>query len=203
MDYDTYSHRHGKIILEEPEFKALWKELKSILDNITDEDIIRRFPNSTNKMSISSAINNIISERMTEKGWLAEAPIFQEEEDTENTKRWRLDFAKDSISVEVAFNHGEAISWNLLKPVMASELNHVKKAIQTKVGIVILATELMKKAGAFDSSVGSYEKVIRYLKPMNNFLTVPMILIGLRPPETFKVEKKKIGEKNIGIIKRI
>ena len=30
-------------------------------------------------------------------------------------RRWRLDFAKESISLEVAFNHGEAIAWNLLK----------------------------------------------------------------------------------------
>ena len=38
----------------------------------------------------------------------------------------------------------------------------VKKAIQTQIGITILATEKMKTAGAFDNTVGSYEKALRY-----------------------------------------
>ena len=28
---------------------------------------------------------------------------------------WRLDFTKGKFSVEVAFNHGEATAWNLMK----------------------------------------------------------------------------------------
>jgi len=115
-----------------------------------------------------------------------------------------LDFAKDNaISIEVAFNHGEAIAWNLLKPVLASELNHVKKALQTKVGVIIVATDDMKEAGGFDSAVGSYEKVIRYLKPFNNFLTVPMVIIGLKKPKTFKIIQFKKDNKKIGRIERI
>ena len=42
-------------------------------------------------------------------------------------KAWRLDFAKGTISVEVAFNHGEATAWNFMKPTLASEVNHVEK----------------------------------------------------------------------------
>jgi hypothetical protein len=37
-----------------------------------------------------------------------------------DTRVWRLDFARESMSVEVSFNHGEALAWNLLKPVLAS-----------------------------------------------------------------------------------
>ncbi len=71
-----------------------------------------------------------------------------------------MDFAKEDISIEVAFKHSEAIAWNLIKPVLASELNHVPKAIQTKVGVIISATKTMKKAGGFDSAVGNYEKFL-------------------------------------------
>ena len=62
------------------------------------------------------------------------------------------------ISIEVAFNHSTVIAWNLIKPALASELNHVQKAIQTKIGVIITATNDMKVAGGFDSAIGTYEK---------------------------------------------
>jgi hypothetical protein len=111
--------------------------------------------------------------------------------------RWRLDFAKENISIEVAFNHGEAIAWNLMKPVLSSELNHVEKESQTRIGVVIMATEAMKKAGGFDSAVGTYEKAIRYLKPLQNQLSCPMVLIGLEAPKSFRINhvgKPKIAK---------
>ena len=47
--------------------------------------------------------------------------------------RWYLDFAKEPISIEVAFNSQmrEATAHNLIKPLLASQLNHVEKDIQT------------------------------------------------------------------------
>ena len=113
---------------------------------------------------------------------------------------WRLDFSKDNIAIEVAFNHGGNVSWNLLKPVLSSELNHVEKAIQTKAGILITATDAMKKAGGFDGAVGSYEKYIEYLKPLNNILTTPLVIIGLEPPESFIVKHYKVEKQTIGRI---
>lgn len=89
----------------------------------------------------------------------------------------------------MAFNHGEAIAWNLIKPVLASELNHVQKAFQTRLGIYVCATEAMKRAGNIDSASGSFEKVQRYLMPMMNQLTVPMMLIGIDAPQTFYIDK--------------
>ena len=108
---------------------------------------------------------------------------------------WRLDFAcEEGFAVEVAFNHGEAIAWNLLKPVLACELNHVEKAIQGQIGIYVCATKKLKKIGNFDNSVGTYEKVKGYLKPLMNQLTIPIMIIGLESNETFKInsETKKV-----------
>lgn len=150
-------------------------------------------------MSLSYAINSLIHERLTALGWLAEAPIFQDNQ--YQGDRWRLDFAKGVFSVEIAFNHGEAAAWNLLKPVLASELNHVQKAIQTKVGIVVTATDAMKEAGAFDSAVGSFEKYLTYLKPLQGVLSAPILLVGLLPPTSFRVQKVKGDDrKNRGMI---
>ncbi len=201
MKYVIKPHRQGDIILKEETYSALYQEVLDAISSITDMDMIRKQTEKySNKMSLSYAINDLLRERLEEKGWQKESPIFQQEGYTGN--KWRLDFAKDSISIEVGFNHGEAIAWNLLKPVLASEMNHVKKAIETKVGIVICATASLKKAGAFDSAVGEYEKICRYLAPLSNILSVPMVVIGLEAPETFKVQKKKVNGRNLGEIIR-
>ncbi len=156
--------------------------------------------------SISIAVNTLLKQKLIASGWLAESAIFQDPYYQEGT-RWRLDFSKQisrnteikasgttapitGIAVEVAFNHGEAIAWNLLKPVLASELNHLEKEtnIGTGIGVVICATEALKNAGGFDGAVGSYEKMLRYLAPMQNQLSTPLLIVGLEAPETFKIE---------------
>lgn len=188
MRFITHSYRHGEAILREPEFLPIYEEIKAAIMGVTDTDLrTRHLSYGGRQMSLSRAINDLLKERLMAAGWREESPIFQ---DTEyQGERWRLDFAKAPISVEVAFNHGEAIAWNLLKPVLASELNHVEKAVQTEVGVVITATESLKRAGAFDSAVGEYEKFQRYLAPLSSVLTVPMLLIGLEAPDTFMLEK--------------
>jgi len=210
MKYKFYSYRYGLEILQsEDEFKKEWEDLIDILNNISEQDIILHFQKyGKNNMSISTTLNKILKIRFKDKEWKPESAIFSEKERKKekeyNDKRWRLDFAKENVSVEVAFNHGEAVAWNLTKPLLASELNHVEKEIQTKIGIVITATDEMKKAGGFDNSIGSYEKYIRYLKPMSNILTVPMLIIGLDKPDTFRIDvRKNKDNKNRGHIVKI
>jgi hypothetical protein len=187
MEYELGSHRFGVAIAAEKEYASEWNEILQSLQSISDEEIKEKHTNKcSQRKSISKAINLLIHERLESLGWKPESSIFNDPNYTQ--ARWRLDFAKKNISLEVAFNHGEAIAWNLLKPVLASELNHVQKEAQTSLGVVIMATEEMKSAGGFDSAVGTYEKAIRYLKPLQNQLSCPMILIGLKAPRTFRVE---------------
>ena len=56
-------------------------------------------------------------------------------------------------------------------------------------GVYVCATDELKKAGNIDSASGSFEKVLRYLPPLMNQLTIPMMIIGLCSFETFKVNK--------------
>ena len=215
MRYQIHQHRFGlDIINSDPKLSALWADIVRTLSGITDERIIEEYNLSSNAMSISAAINNLIDQDLQSLGWTPQSAIFQGSEYA--GKSWRLDFAKTAntessgksgIAVEVAFNHGEAIAWNLLKPVLAAEINHVdtETDIGVGVGVYICATEELKEAGAFDSAVGEYEKVLRYLNPLFSKLTVPMIIVGLEAPETFKVEKTKntITGKNKGTIIKI
>ncbi|MBE6900322.1 MAG: hypothetical protein E7479_06640 [Ruminococcaceae bacterium] len=189
MEITTFSHRNAEVLFNYDEkYIELFNEVAEALSSITDEEIIEEYNGIQrgSKKSLSQPINRIIKRKLVAKGWNAESPIFNDPDYTDT--KWRLDFAKDEIAIEVAFNHGEAISWNLLKPVMSSELNHIEKAIQTSAGIVICATEEMKTAGNFDSAVGTYEKFLRYLTPMYNILPSPILLIGLKAPRTFHID---------------
>lgn len=93
---------------------------------------------------------------------------------------WCLDFAKGYISIEVAFNHSGTPAWNLLKPVLASELNHVEKAIQTRIDVIICATKAMKSAGNFDGAIGTYAKYVTHLRPLMKQLSVRCSSSGWR-----------------------
>ena len=203
MEFKAHSFRHAGVILEQFDFANQFHELIGIIKDISDEDIISQHQSygvdnlEKTPKSLSKAINDLLKQRFTEKGWIAESPIFQ---DTYyKGDNWRLDFAKKDISLEVAFNHASVIAWNLTKPVLASELNHVQKAIQTKIGVLITATNDMKSKGGFDSAIGTYEKFLDYLPPLRNFLTTPLLIIGLEAPQTFYIEehqykpRKRIG----------
>jgi len=203
MNFKTYSFRHAAVILNEPEFKNQYQELIEVIQNITDDDIITKHEGygaidvTNTPKSISRAINDLLKERYLAHNWSLESGIFQDNQYQGDT--WRLDFAKKDISIEVAFNHSTVIAWNLIKPVLASELNHVQKAIQTKIGVIITATNELKQEGGFDGAIGTYEKFLNYLPPLQNILTVPLLIIGLEKPQTFKINhsqhapRKKIG----------
>lgn len=202
MNYKLHSFRHGEIILNnEPVYKIVWNELLKAIENITDNEIIEHHENNPRKAkSISESINNILRSKLVALDWNEESYIFQDDEYSGN--RWRLDFAKDSISVEVAFNHGEAIAWNLIKPVLAGELNHVQKEINTEIGVIICATKELKDKGGFDGAVGEYEKFLTYLNPLRDVLSVPIVIIGLEAPTTFEIKVEKIDGKKQGIVER-
>lgn len=205
MDYRVHGFRHGDYLAhKEREYLPYWAEVESVLLNISEDDIVDHFKaNGEGKWkSISPTLNALIKERFTSLGWKAESEIFSEPKYTEG-RIFRLDFAKGPMSVEVAFNHGNDAPWNLLKPTLASELNHVAKAIQTDMGIIITATDDMKSAGGFDNAVGSYEKYIDFLRPMGMLLTAPLVIVGLEPPKTFVIRHRKSGRRNLGYVHAI
>ena len=197
MRHKIHFHRFANLVVQTESFKDDFDDLINTISDISDDDLIDYFARDKalrpSTKSLSKSINNLLKDKLESLNWISESPIFKEEEYTINNKSyWRLDFAKNKISVEVAFNHQEAVAHNLIKPVLASELNHVEKAIQTNLGVIITATDALKKSGNFDTAIGTFEKFVSFLRPYNNFITVPLIIIGLEPPESFKIENKEI-----------
>lgn len=195
MEYRLHPHKHANAVFNDPRIKPLFDEVLEAIESISDDNLrathVAR-KNSGIKSSLAPTINQLLKTKLKSMGWRAESSIFQGPEygGEQADKVWRLDFAKDTISIEVGFNHGEAIAWNLLKPVLASEVNHVQKAINTEAGIFITTTKALKTAGAFDNAVGEFEKVLRYLIPLDRMLSVPVMIIGLEPPRSFRLKSK-------------
>ncbi|SCX13491.1 hypothetical protein [Candidatus Aquiluna sp. UB-MaderosW2red] len=223
MKFRTFSHRHALQILENTkEYSELLREIFESLENVTEERLIEHFQYNYEvpgkaKKSISESINKLLKSELVIAGWRVEAPIFRDADFGEG--KWRLDFAKScklpasdsrpygdadqtGISMEVAFNHSGSIAWNLLKPVLASELNHVEKAIQTSVGVVVTATRALQEAGGFDGAIGVYEDYVSHLIPLRDVLTVPILIIGLEAPETFVMRHEKRGTTTYGLISK-
>ena len=219
MDFKVHSHRHALEILEGvEEYEQLWTEIKDALAAVSDDKIATHFRENYEGQptkSLSRSINALLKQEFVSRGWMAESFIFGESAYGDHT--WRLDFAKQveltdldinndskkvdsGISIEVAFNHGGSIAWNLLKPVIASEINHVPKNIQTGVGLVICATESLKRAGGFDSAIGTYDQFISNLLPLRNILTVPVLIVGLEAPKSFRMLVEKRGNQNFGTV---
>lgn len=205
MEFTTFSFRNAEIVFKQPHLVSQYEEIISVVQGISDNELIEKhnslidIQNQKGPKSLSQAINILLKKRFVELGWSAESYIFKDSAFRLNDT-WRLDFAKEEVSIEVAFNHSTGTAWNLLKPVIASELNHVEKAIQTSIGVIISETREMKIAGGFDNAVGTHELFIEYLAPLRNFLTVPILFIGLKAPRTFRIRqtqvarRKKIGE---------
>lgn len=155
--------------------------------------------------SIAKTINRLIRDGFNAIGdWNPESDIFQDTAEWESDNSWRLDFSKiapaseldlasgkqrSGMAVEVSFNHGEALAWNMLKPVLASEINHLDKKtnIGEGIGIVICATQNLKLAGGFDGVTGHFEKLVGYISPLRNILTIPTLILGLDEMETFHI----------------
>jgi hypothetical protein len=204
---DKYSFRFAEEILEHVgPLNILWKEVLDAISSISDEDIKRKhleIQEKENTKSLSKAINQLLDEKLKAKKWKDQSGIFaipEYQDGKEST--WTLDFSKatklengnaSGVAVEVAFNHAEAAAWNLAKPALAAEINdmRVQTHIGEGVGIVIVASSNLKKFGAFDGAIGDFQRYIKTLKAMRSQITVPIMLIGLAAPQTFRVQAKE------------
>ncbi len=191
VEYNVYSHRFGRELFQASvERQALWSEIDRAVTSISDTNIVEAFEKQqahrkVKGKSISKAINDLLKTRFSELGWKSESRLFQGEE---FGSAWALDFTKTHVSVEVGFNHGSDAAWNVLKPTLASQLNHIEKEVQTDLGVIIAATPEMKEAGGFDGAIGTTETYKKILIAMQQLVTVPIVIIGLLPPRTFRIE---------------
>jgi len=92
---------------------------------------------------------------------------------------WTMDFKKGNIGVEVSFNNAGVLAQNLLRLSVMSESHLKPKSEKIRLGVLITATESLKKWSNMDDTVLTYETVRRVFPLINFNIPTPIVLVGL------------------------
>lgn len=178
-------------------------EVFSILDSITEDEIMEVHEGFLGRTkSISKALSTLIDEKFIYSKWGKSMLIFNDINQEYRTERWTLDYYKNRVSIEVAFNHEEGTSWNIIKGVLANKPNNISKNINVDCSIIITATNDLMRTGGFDTAIGTYEKYIKYFLAFDEIIKYPIILIGLNGLEQFYIKHNNLVNKKIGTINK-
>ena len=90
----------------------------------------------------------------------------------EGLRKWKMDFIKDRIGVEVSFNHAEAIPWTFTRLNIAGESREVEPSHRIDVGVAFFATTSLKSWGRMDSAVGTYDIACAWLEKMRPIMPI-------------------------------
>jgi hypothetical protein len=90
-----------------------------------------------------------------------------------------MDFYKESVGIEVSFNHAEAIPWTFTRLNIAGESADVVKEHRVEVGIAIYATDRLKRWARMDGAVGTFETATSWLEIMKPIMPIPILVVGL------------------------
>ncbi|MFM8440057.1 MAG: BglII/BstYI family type II restriction endonuclease [Acidobacteriota bacterium] len=209
MDFFTDSFRWGLEHLSEEdevwlELKALIDSITR--DEIVElkRDSFKRWREGKRKSPIvggQAILNEVIERKFKSLGW--ESQIFvldiakeeissltgkvsksegAEEEESEGSEKityWTMDFKKGNIGVEVSFNNAGVLAQNLLRLSVMSESYLKPKEKKIRLGILITATESLKRWSNMDSTVLTFETVKRVFPLINFNIPTPIVLIGL------------------------
>ena len=171
--------RHGREILER---RPAWMELYDVISGIERDDILaahssfsgegRRVPAGG-----QSALNKVFRDRLIPFGWRPEPRLFPFDE--RGLRKWKMDFIKADIGVEVSFNHAEAIPWTFTRLNIAGESDRVLEESRIDVGVAIFATDSLKVWSKMDSAVGTFEVAEAWLSMMKPIMPIPILILGL------------------------
>lgn len=205
MRFEEYSHLNGlEIIRNIPDAYEKYKGVTGILESITDDEIIAKYYELNSGKSLSTTLRQIIEEKILNLKWKKNLSIFDDKEVNKGGSRWKADYVlPPDFSMVISFDHYSMMTNNLMKIALASEESYMNKNVQTKFGILISATYDLKQNGGFDSVIGEFEKYKVQCRVLQNHLKVPIIIIGLKAPESFKITHEKVAGRNRGDIKFI
>jgi hypothetical protein len=184
MDFYTESFRHGLRHIGDE--NTVWEEFKSVIDSTTADEIneakIQDFKNwmgyghkqpKSPHVGGQPLINQIFDSKLKELGWRRQIKILPE------VSYWTMDFKKEDIGVEVSFNNAGVLAQNLLRLSVLSENPNISEKNQIRLGVLVTATEKLKKWCNMDSTVLTFETVNRVMPIINFNIPTPIILIGV------------------------
>ena len=179
MEFSTHDFRHAREILEN---RDSWSELALAARSITRDDILQvhgafEAEGKRSPAGGQTAINRLFRERLAPSGWIEEPRLFPADE--EALRKWKMDFIKARIGVEVSFNHAEAVPWTFTRLNIAGESDKVLSEHRIDVGVAFFATETLKRWARMDSAVGTFELAKAWLEMMRPIMPIPILIVGL------------------------
>ena len=191
MNAEPASFRHGVELLGPwPE----WRELLSVIGGVTAGAIetAQAGPLEDKPVGAQRAINYVFKERLTQLGWNSEVLVFPTpsyakkqgiEPPSQDFPERKIDFMKNHLGIEIAFNHESYLERILFRLNVASEADGVIPGHEVVAGIIVVASDRVKRWGRMDPSVATYEGAQRTLEFVRHSFSVPLILVGLFPDD--------------------
>lgn len=191
MDYSTFSFRWGAEHLGTS--NPAWMELVSVVESLNQNDILedklRKFQSwrqggSTPPVGGQAVFNSLIESKLKSLGW--ESQIYClgriKDETGMRSKRlayWTLDFKKRDIGVEVSFNNAGVLAQNVLRLSVMSENPDRPKEERIRLGILVCANNDLKTWSGMDTTVLTFESVVKVIPLMNFNIPTPIVVLGL------------------------
>lgn len=150
--------------------------------SITREDVLRvhgafEAEGKRSPAGGQTSINRLFRERLAPSGWIEEPRLFPANQKA--LRKWKMDFIKARIGVEVSFNHAEAVPWTFTRLNIAGESDKVIPEHRIDVGVAFFATETLKGWARMDSAVGTFELANAWLEMMRPIMPIPILVVGL------------------------
>jgi len=177
MKYEQFPFRLADEILRH---RDEWHEFQRVLSDLDTDHVLRCHQGICARggkipAGGQSAINAYFRERLSK--WEREPRLFASGD--KNLRKWKMDFVKNGVGIEISFNHAEAIPWTFSRLNIAGESERVQPNAKIVVGVAVFATDSLKRWAKMDSAVGTYEVAIAWLREMKPILPIPMLVVGL------------------------
>lgn len=190
-----WDHFNASEVLERPNVFPHWNLVVERVHNIEWEDVLQLHEHefADKRMSISQALGDTLKVALLGAGSSERVPMFEDGEC--GGAPFVIEQKMGPIAIDFAFGHYNEIPWKLARlaaTVMPSEMHMPNPCT---IGILLTPTQDLKKAGKFDSTGATWEKAKSYLRAIGSQWQAPMMLMGIKNPDTFVIIDHGLGAK--------
>ena len=183
---DQWNHCNVRSVLQRQDIEPYWTKLYQTINGIQWDDLINLHNHeyAIKSMSMSRAISEQIDTELTAMGAEGDVPIFSTKLVSGRDDRYRIWKKYGPIAIDYSFGHPDGLRWKLNRLATAVMPNKHSMQNQCQIGVLIVATESLRKAAKFDAKA-NWETAIEDLDIMGGLLQAPIFVMGLKNPETF------------------
>ena len=198
MDYSLHSFRHGLEHVSESDLA--WTEILEMVTSISRSEIVLAQITNLEKwqagaksgkkfykppVGAQDVLNKIILAKFKALGeWDSQVYVLRQGKErlvkSEKVPYWSMDFRKNKIGVEISFNNAGVLAQNLLRLSVMSESKYLEESQTIKLGVLIVSEESLKVWGSMDTTVVTFEQVMKVLPHVNFSIPTPIIIVGIR-----------------------